>query len=183
MKRLLLVWVLGWLCYGGEWPLFGTVTGVVAPDRLNVRRAPHPDSPRIGTLPPGARVGVLRCLRRGTSRWCRIHQLTQVRYWEGAEEGWVNARYLHLTNRGYVRIDGRAECAYALGCEKGWCRLFVPDHREGRGGIRRKVARRSLRAESRFGAAPPGAEGYCAVERLLPKEVRESWRRAGESWR
>lgn len=49
---------------------------------LNMRTGPGPRYPIIGTLPPGARVGVDRC----ASNWCWIR-------W-GRLAGYVNNRYL-----------------------------------------------------------------------------------------
>jgi hypothetical protein len=144
-----------------EAPLFGRVTGVAADDRLQVRLRPDYRAPAIGALPPGARVGVERCVRRGRSRWCRIRQLTQLLYWEGEEAGWVNARYLRGENRGYVLVDGLAECRYSLGCREGICRVVGPEGERGP----LAIPRRRLRGESRFGAAPATAEGYCVTDR------------------
>ena len=149
------------LAAAAEAPLFGRVTGVAADDRLQVRVRPDYRAPRIGSLPPGALVGVERCVRRGRSRWCRIQQLTQLWYWEGEESGWVNARYLRGEDRGYVLVDGRAECAYSLGCREGICRVVMPESGEKH----RAISRGRLRGESRYGAAAATAEGYCITDR------------------
>lgn len=67
------------------------VTGVKSWDVLNVRRWPASYSKKVGELEPGADVYVERCIiKQVGSDWCLV---------EGDDAyGWVNARYLTLTD-------------------------------------------------------------------------------------
>jgi hypothetical protein len=65
------------------------ITGVPANDVLNVRSGPGTDYRIVGALGNGSQVQKLRCERHGSSRWCEIEMMTDMR-----ERGWVNARYL-----------------------------------------------------------------------------------------
>jgi uncharacterized protein YraI len=56
---------------------------------LNVRAGPSAGDRIVGALANGQVVRDLGCENRGSSRWCRIQQLDDMR-----SEGWVNARYL-----------------------------------------------------------------------------------------
>lgn len=65
------------------------VTGISANDVLNVRSGPGTNYAVVGALANGEQVRNLRCENRGSSRWCEIEMMTDMR-----ERGWVNARYL-----------------------------------------------------------------------------------------
>ncbi len=65
------------------------VTGVSSGDLLNVRSGPSTNYRIIGKLGNGDRVRRLNCQMQGSSRWCEIEMITDMR-----ERGWVNARYL-----------------------------------------------------------------------------------------
>lgn len=65
------------------------VTGVASNDVLNVRSGPGTGNPIMGALANGDSVRVLGCEDVGSSRWCEIEMMTDMR-----ERGWVNARYL-----------------------------------------------------------------------------------------
>lgn len=65
------------------------VTGVASNDLLNVRSGPGTNYRVIGALANRDRVHVLNCQMSGSSRWCQIEMMTDMR-----ERGWVNARYL-----------------------------------------------------------------------------------------
>lgn len=68
---------------------YWVVVGVPADDVLNVRSGPSARSNIVGALANGDRVRDLGCRDEGSSRWCRIQMLDDMR-----SEGWVNARYL-----------------------------------------------------------------------------------------
>ena len=72
---------------GGESTM--RVTGVAANDVLNVRSGPGTDNGIVGALANGDSVRMLGCQDVGSSRWCEIEMMTDMR-----ERGWVNARYL-----------------------------------------------------------------------------------------
>ncbi len=155
-------------------PLWGTVIGVAEDDVLNVRSRPDYRAPRTGSLPPEAVVGVERCKKVGRSTWCRVHHLAQYDYegfgWD-AKPGWVNARFLKGHNGGYVLIDGKAECAYAMSCKKGICDV-VTDFKQDKannviGLIRKKIPRSRLRAASRFDAMGNEEGGYCVADHWI----------------
>ena len=65
------------------------VTGLSANDVLNVRSGPGTSYRIIGALGNGDRVRRLRCETPGSTTWCEIEMLTDMR-----ERGWVSARYL-----------------------------------------------------------------------------------------
>jgi len=65
------------------------VTGVAANDVLNVRSGPGPNYRVVGALGNGDSVRRLGCQNVGSSRWCQIQMMTDMR-----ERGWVNARFL-----------------------------------------------------------------------------------------
>lgn len=65
------------------------VTGVPANDLLNVRSGPGAGNRIVGALGNGDRVRMISCESVGSSLWCEIEMMTDMR-----ERGWVNARYL-----------------------------------------------------------------------------------------
>ncbi len=65
------------------------VTGIRGTDVLNVRGGPGTDFRIIGALANGDNVRKIGCQNVGSSRWCQIEMMTDMR-----ERGWVNARYL-----------------------------------------------------------------------------------------
>ena len=151
-------------------PLFASVTGVMENDRLNVRSKPDFHSQKTASLPDKAYVGVDECRQKGRSLWCRVHHIAQHDYegygWD-APDGWVNAQYLSFSNRGYVLINGKANCNYVIGCEQGVCDLvsdyMLNKHHEIISIKTKKIPRKYLRGESNFGAMDPGGDGYCMV--------------------
>jgi uncharacterized protein YraI len=147
--------------------LFGRVTGVADDDALNVRARPELRAPKLGAIPPYATVGIRKCRRRGRSLWCEIFPLAQNGY--DGPAGWVNARYLKLSDRGYVLIDGWGKCDYALSCSRGFCDVVTAYY--GAGAIhavdRQRIARSRLRAAGRFEALEKNGEGYCSGEERI----------------
>lgn len=65
------------------------VTGLRGNDLLNVRNGPGTTFRITGALANGDNVRRLECQNVGSSRWCQIEMMTDMR-----ERGWVNARYL-----------------------------------------------------------------------------------------
>lgn len=66
------------------------VTGVAKWDRLNIRKWPASYSQKVGSLQPKTHVWVERCIEADTGAdWCLVER--------GAKKGWVNARFLTLT--------------------------------------------------------------------------------------
>ena len=66
------------------------VTGLSSGDLLNVRSGPGTNHGIVGKLGNGDQVRTINCEMRGSSRWCEIEMMTEMR-----ERGWVNARYLN----------------------------------------------------------------------------------------
>ncbi len=66
-----------------------TIAGVPANDILNVRSGPGTSNRIVGALGNGDQVRRLRCEQSGSSRWCEIEMMTDMR-----ELGWINARYI-----------------------------------------------------------------------------------------
>jgi hypothetical protein len=162
-------------------PLFATVLDVAENDRLNVRADADYRSAKVASLPNGGHVGVNRCIQKRASTWCRIHHLAQYDYegygWD-APKGWVNAKYLHFNNRGYVLIDGKGHCDYVLGCQEGKCDIVV-DYTQDKDyhilSVRtQKIDRSRLYAESHFGAMNPEGDGYCTDGRRIEEYLKRS---------
>lgn len=65
------------------------VTGVAANDVLNVRSGPGTNYQVVGALANGDMVRRLNCQQQGSSSWCQIEMMTDMR-----ERGWVNSRFL-----------------------------------------------------------------------------------------
>ncbi len=153
-----------------ETPLFATVINLQENDTLNVREKPDYHTKKTGTLPLYAYVGVDSCKRVGDSTWCKVFHLAQQVYdgfgWD-AKPGWVNARYLELDNEGYVIIDGKPDCDYALRCQKGKCEVvesYETNNQNELTSMKTKwIERRRLKASSNFGAMTEDIEasGYC----------------------
>ena len=129
MKKLLIFIALVTLAYAKYYPnaLFAKVSGIASHDTLSVRAKPNWHSKKITALPPNAYVGVDECVRMGRSNWCKVHavnhNLGQDRGYDDRLSGWVNARYLKFSSRGFVAIRGEKSCNYAIGCSGGRCRV------------------------------------------------------------
>ena len=129
MKKLIILIALLNILYAKYYPnaLFAHVSGVASNDTLSVRLKPNWRSRKIAELPPNAYVGVDECIKLGHSNWCRVHavdiNLGQDPGYDDTLFGWVNARYLKFSSRGYVAIRGKKECNYAVSCSGGKCRV------------------------------------------------------------
>ena len=161
--------------------LFGNVTGIPKDDVLNVREQAYYRSKKIASLPLQATVGIDRCKRVNHSTWCKVHHIAQHDY-EGfghdAPSGWVNARYLDLSERGYVLIDGKGHCDYALECRKGKCLVLTNYETNTQHEIvdikTEWIDRQRLYAQSHFGAASDIKEsGYCTVDSYIETYFRQ----------
>ena len=67
------------------------VTGLQSGGTLNVRSGPGTNFGIVGVLTNGTSVRNLGCQMQGSTRWCQIEMITDMR-----ERGWVAGRYLTL---------------------------------------------------------------------------------------
>jgi len=151
-------------------PLFGEVINIINNDSLNVRVSPNWHSKKIGALPKGGVIGLDRCKKIGDSIWCKVFHLTQRDYEEYGSEsksGWVNAKFLRANNIGYVIINSRANCDYAIKCIDNKCEVVVDYKQDKNGNITflktQWVNREKLRGSTNFGAMAEDGEGYCVI--------------------
>jgi hypothetical protein len=148
-------------------PLFASVTGVAEDDTLNIREKPNSQSSKTGELPPKAFIGIEKCLSTQNSTWCKVYQITQQFYEGYNKPGWVNAKYLKPSNKGYVLIDGLGSCDYALGCDKDMCDVVTDYESDENYNItaleRIQIKRDRLRGESSFGATNEKEDGFCTT--------------------
>ncbi len=168
--------------------LFATVVKVAQSDTLNVRESPGYRSKKTGALPEGAFVGVDSCKKRGRSVWCRIFHIAQRDYENfgyDARPGWVNARYLTFNDRGYVIIDGKPNCDYALRCKNNRCEVAAeyttdPQTQEVTSVKTRWIERKRLEGTNHFGAMPddPDASGYCNTRNYIEAFLRKQKERS-----
>jgi len=163
-KRLCVLLILLWgsIAHATAPALFGMVIHVAADDMLNVRARPDYRSRKLGAFPNSAHVYIDRCRRIGRSRWCHIHPDPLVDY--GGAAGWVNAKFLRESNRGYVQIKGRKNnCYVSLKCRSGQCLVVTKLLGEEKvTGLRTEwIARSRLIGASNFSAQREGEEGYC----------------------
>lgn len=148
-------------------PLFAKVIDIAEDDILNIRERPDHKSKKVGTQVPDAWMGVERCKRIKTSVWCKVYQIAQNVYSEDFNPGWVNARYLKPENSGYVLIDGKGNCNYALRCKAGLCEVVTEYVQNENGDIIdlniTSIKRETLKGESNFGAMcrEEECDGYC----------------------
>jgi len=144
--------------------LFATVKGVVKGDVLNVREKPAHRSKKVGSFHPDGLMMVDYCKKISKSMWCKIHPYPLT---DDGGIGWVNARYLAFSNRGYVTVKGRKNnCSFVLKCEKNIC-LMVPgyafDMKENSITKPRTewIEKEKLSGSTNFGAMADNEEGYC----------------------
>ncbi len=171
MKKLLILIFLVTISYAEYYPnaLFAEVDGVAHNDTLNVRVAPDYHSKKIDALPQYAFVGVDFCKKVGKSTWCKIFPIAQRDYFKA---GWVNARYLKFDNDGgYVIVDGKPNCDYALRCKNRKCEVVTgyitnPNTDYITSLKIEWIDRIRLKGAGRFEAMPnePEATGYCTSD-------------------
>jgi len=147
--------------------LFGKVINIANNDVLNVRKKANYRSLKVGDLTLGMLTGVEQCKKVGRSTWCKIHPLAA--YGGDFSSGWVNARFLSFSNKGYVTIKNKTNnCFYALKCKNNNSKcLVVLDYNTDREGnivnlTQSWVDRKTLYAESKFGAILQNSDGYCS---------------------
>ncbi len=181
MKKLLILIVLVSVSYAEYYPnaLFAEVDGVASNDTLNVRVAPNYHSKKTGALPQYAFVGVDYCKKVGKSTWCKIFPIAQRDYFKA---GWVNARYLKFyDNRGYVIVDGKPKCDYALRCKNSKCEVVTdyainPDTNDITSLKTQWIKRDRLKGSSNFGAISDLRDGYCTsgyhIEEFLERQKK-----------
>jgi hypothetical protein len=159
-------------------PLFASVTGVTEGDFLNVREKPYYKSKKLGSLPFNAYIGVDGCQQVNNSVWCRVYQIAQL-FYEDFHQGWVNAKYLRDKNSGYVIIDGKKNCDYALGCVNGMCDVVIGYDMDDEAYKvttlhRVQIKRDQLRGESNFGAMNPEEDGLCNSQRFIEDYLKNN---------
>lgn len=96
--------------------VFASVTGVRAPDTLNIRKAPSPGAEVLGKIPASEKKVPCTGPHHATdaSRWMRVsYQGTQ---------GWVNQRYLKFTGKARA-FENSLEC---VGTEPFWSLQIDP---------------------------------------------------------
>jgi hypothetical protein len=152
-------------------PLFVTVTGVAEDDVLNIRQEPDYHSLKVGSQVPDAYMAVERCVEVEGATWCRVYEVAQYFYSEDFKPGWVNARFLKPTNKGYVSIDGKRNCDYVIGCNAEKCEVVASYEADENGSavsIKTKWVERSrLKGESHFSAMPDNEDGYCNIGQFV----------------
>ena len=130
-------------------PLFGYVTGVAKDDTLNVRAKPNYRAKKVGELENDSFIRILKCKKISSkSTWCKIGRFKIVdyeKYPSSAPNGWVNAKYLDFSNRGYVLVNKKGGCDYAFGCKNGLCDVLTDINIE-------TIKRSKLFAATRFSA-------------------------------
>ncbi|WP_294958504.1 SH3 domain-containing protein [Sulfurovum sp.] len=161
MKKILIVLLLSASVLSAkETGLFGKIIHVAEDDTLNVRAEPNYKARKIAEIPSSGYVGVEKCRQVKTSLWCQVYPLTQQWYehFSGMKEkGWVNAKYLSFSDRGYVLVDGKANCDYVIQCKADKCeRVFdyeTDDANEIKNLKTEWIDKKRLHGESRFGAS------------------------------
>ena len=147
--------------------LFGKVINIDNNDILNVRQTANYRSRKVGSLTSGILIGVEKCKKVGRSIWCQIHPLAG--HGGDFSSGWVNARFLSFSNKGYVTVENKTNnCFYALKCKNNNSKcLVVLDYNTDREGnivnlTQDWIDRETLYAESKFGAIIQNSDGYCS---------------------
>lgn len=142
--------------------LFGTVVNVAENDILTIRSTPNYKSKKVGFLPPEAYIAIEKC----HATWCTVYQIPQ-QFYENFHAGWVNARYLKFSNRGYVNIEGQKnDCYYAVACKDDKCSVvksFEYDYEKDilSNLVVEQIQRDKLEPTSNFGAMGEEGDGYC----------------------
>ncbi len=161
-------------------PLFVTVTGVAEDDVLNIRQEPDYHSLKVGSQVPDAYMAVERCEEVAGATWCKVYEVAQYNYSEDFRPGWVNARFLKPINRGYVAIDGKRNCDYAIGCEADKCEVvasYEDDENLSITSIKTEWIERSrLKGESHFSAMPDDGDGYCNIHQFIGDYLKKEGR-------
>ena len=177
MKKITILLLISAVAFSKTLPqdaLSATVVNVASNDVLNVRSKPDWHSQKVASIAPysAGSVRVSRCKIVGKSTWCKIYPLNDIEgYGYGAPSGWVNARYLSLSSRGYVSINGKKSCYYSLYCKNRKCKVVI-DYKENSKydviALKTKIYPKSaIKAETNFSAMPENDEGYCVAGRKI----------------
>lgn len=165
--------LLGGVLRADTTPLFAWIANVPKHDVLNVRALPDYRAAKVAAIASDApySLKVYRCKKVSKrSRWCLVSPAELYGVGVPDFKGWVNARYLTFFDNGYVLVDGKGGCDYALQCAKGMCELVDEIVRVG--GVyllrsTRKVARKRLSPSNRFEAMDEEGDGYCTLDTYL----------------
>ncbi|WP_415408120.1 SH3 domain-containing protein [Sulfurovum sp. CS9] len=148
--------------------LFGKVINISQNDVLNVRSQADYRSKKVAVLQQGAYVGIEKCKKVDKATWCRVYPMVQQWYenfGDDSHKGWVNARYLICSNRGYVIVKGKKNCDYVLRCNYGKCEVvyeYITDNEHNVKELKTKwIEREYLKGESQFGVTPDNEDGFC----------------------
>ncbi len=96
-------------------PALFDVTGVATNDRLNIRRAPSPQSERIGSYAPD-RQGIEVIALSDDGRWGKVVA--------NGENGWVSMRFLQLRKESFATFPSHLSC---FGTEPFWSMTLTED--------------------------------------------------------
>lgn len=178
MKQILLITLFSVSLWADGTALFAGVTGVSKNDTLSIRSKPSHKSKKVGSLPPEAYIAIEKCEDTGNSKWCRIYQIPQ-QFYEGFHIGWVNARYLNFSNRGYVNIIGeKNDCYVALECQNNLCSVVKDfDYNYETDTLSnllvKEVRREKLEPTSNFGAMSEEGDGYCTSVKYIENHFKK----------
>lgn len=146
--------------------LFATIIDVPQNDILNIRSKANYKSKKVGSLPNKAFIAIDKCQKIKHATWCIVYQIPQ-QFYENFHAGWVNARYLKFSNRGYVNIrDQKNDCYYAVACKNDKCSVvksFEYDYEKDilSNLVVEQIQRDKLEPTSNFGAMGEEGDGYC----------------------
>jgi hypothetical protein len=161
--------------------LFARVKNVAENDTLNVHSEANHKSKKVGEIPPRWHIGVEKCKKVNISTWCKVYPLVQI--WTdkfGANDtGWVNAKYLKFSNKGYVTVEGKMnDCYYAMECKQHTCHVVMEmqyDYEKNDMSLWKTewIDRSKLKGESHFGAADSHGDGYCTNAGMIEDYLRQ----------
>ena len=180
MKMLLVIMILSTGTWAEGTALFAKVINVGQNDTLNVRSNANYRAKKVAEIPPAALIGIEKCTLVQNSNWCRVYPLVQQwseKFWQKSHIGWVNARFLNFSSKGYVKVKDRdTNCYYALKCakknKKEQCLIVTDTQMDKESHIVSLktgwIDRTLLRGESHFGAIQKDTKtdpegGYCTV--------------------
>jgi len=161
--------------------LFATVENVKENDTLNVRKEASYKSAKVGELPPSWNVGIAKCKKIKSSNWCKVYPLVQEwseKFTENST-GWVNAKYLKFSNKGYVTVAGKKNnCYYVMECKQHTCLVVMEmqyDYEKNDMSLWKTewIDRSKLKGESHFGAADSHSDGYCTNAGMIEDYLRK----------
>ena len=137
------------------------VTGLRGNDTLNVRSGPGTGNRVVGALTNGTSVRNLGCKMLGSTRWCEIEMMTDMR-----ERGWVAGRYLTLAGSAPPPASGPLETVTGVAAGD------VLNVRAGPGTNHRIVGALGNGAQVRnLGCQMQGSSRWCQIE--MQTDMRE----------